>query len=103
MSEDQQEAGRRAGEEGDQQRLDHPRAEVDADHGGSLDVALVGLVVLRQGANIDAPQLLEWANAKLGKNQRLAAIQLRESLPRSPIGKVLKRELREPYWTKAKA
>jgi long-chain acyl-CoA synthetase len=61
----------------------------------------LGLVVLKPGASVEPPELLEWANAKLGKNQRLAAIELRESLPRSPIGKVLKRELREPYWAKA--
>ncbi len=30
--------------------------------------------------------------------QRLAAIEFRPELPRSTIGKVLKRELRAPYW-----
>lgn len=36
-------------------------------------------------------------NAKLGKTQRLSAIRTVEELPRSPIGKVLKRELRDQY------
>jgi long-chain acyl-CoA synthetase len=44
--------------------------------------------------------LLQWANARLGKSQRLLAVKLVDALPRSPIGKVLKRELRE-RWTKS--
>ena len=47
--------------------------------------------------------LLEWTNRQLGKTQRLAAVELVESLPRSAIGKVLKRELRESYSQKAMA
>ena len=31
-------------------------------------------------------------------NQRIAELELREDLPKSDIGKVLKRELRAPYW-----
>jgi acyl-CoA synthetase (AMP-forming)/AMP-acid ligase II len=45
--------------------------------------------------------LLDWTNSQLGKTQRLAAIELVDSLPRSAIGKVLKRELRDAYKAKA--
>ena len=45
--------------------------------------------------------LLEWTNAQLGKTQRLAAVEMVDSLPRSAIGKVLKRELRDAYKFKA--
>jgi long-chain acyl-CoA synthetase len=38
----------------------------------------------------------------LGKTQRLAAVKIVKSLPRSTIGKVLKRELREAYMCEAK-
>ena len=55
----------------------------------------VGFVVLAAGADADAAALLAWANARLGKTQRLATLQLLPELPRSAIGKVLKRELRE--------
>jgi len=36
-----------------------------------------------------------WVNARLGKTQRLSALSIVDSLPRSAIGKVLKRELRD--------
>jgi acyl-CoA synthetase (AMP-forming)/AMP-acid ligase II len=48
----------------------------------------------------DAPppeQLRAWANERLGKTQRLAALEWLPELPRSAIGKVLKRELRERF------
>lgn len=59
----------------------------------------LGLVVRKPGYTEDEATILEWANGQLGKAQRLAAIEFRTELPRSSIGKVLKRELREPYWT----
>ncbi len=58
----------------------------------------LGLVVVKADARLTPEALKEWANARLGKTQRLSAVEFRESLPRSTIGKVLKRELRKPYW-----
>ena len=52
----------------------------------------------RAGATASEDAIRDWANGQLGKSQRLAAVELRESLPRSTIGKIMKRELREPYW-----
>jgi len=40
-------------------------------------------------------ELLQWFNRRIGKTQRLAALHFIAELPRSAIGKVLKRELRE--------
>ncbi|MCB1994397.1 MAG: 4-coumarate--CoA ligase, partial [Rhodoferax sp.] len=57
----------------------------------------VAFVVLRAGATDDALTLRDWANTRLGKTQRLADLRLCESLPRSAIGKVLKRDLRDAY------
>jgi long-chain acyl-CoA synthetase len=57
----------------------------------------VGFVVLGKGDAIAADALRDWANARLGKTQRLAALEIVADLPRSEIGKVLKRELRERY------
>lgn len=54
----------------------------------------VAFVVLRDtGADADA--LLAAVNARLGATQRISAVHLLDELPRSPIGKVLKRELRD--------
>ncbi|TRZ93308.1 MAG: 4-coumarate--CoA ligase [Rhodocyclaceae bacterium] len=44
-----------------------------------------------------AAGIREWANAKLGKTQRLATVQIVDRLPRNAIGKVLKRELRDNF------
>jgi acyl-CoA synthetase (AMP-forming)/AMP-acid ligase II len=60
----------------------------------------LGLVVARPGARVEAAALLEWANARLGRMQRLTAVEVRDSLPRSAVGKVLKQELKRPYWEK---
>ena len=77
------------------------------EHPGVADVAVVGVpsarwgetpvafVVVRSGACVGAEELFAWANARLGNIQRLAAVELIDSLPRNAIGKVMKRELRD--------
>ncbi|MDP9931626.1 class I adenylate-forming enzyme family protein [Variovorax paradoxus] len=76
-------------------------------HAAVADVAVVGVpseqwgetpvafVVRREGDATTDDALLQWANAQLGKTQRLARLHFIDELPRSAIGKVLKRELRE--------
>jgi len=49
--------------------------------------------VLKPG--VDPDQVLATANAQVGKTQRLNRLIVVDELPRSPIGKVLKRELRD--------
>jgi long-chain acyl-CoA synthetase len=58
----------------------------------------LGLVTLRHGTTRTVNDILIQANATLGKSQRLSAVEKRESMPRSTIGKILKKELRAPYW-----
>jgi long-chain acyl-CoA synthetase len=41
--------------------------------------------------------LRAWANERLGKTQRLVDLRLLPELPRSDIGKVLKRQLRDGW------
>ncbi len=57
----------------------------------------VAFAVRRADSELTAESLLAWANAQLGKTQRLAAVEMIESLPRSTIGKVLKRSLRDEF------
>src|SRR5262249_28231457 len=56
---------------------------------------LVGSGALAPGRAAAAAELGDWANARLGKTQRLSAVEVVTELPRSAIGKVLKRQLRE--------
>jgi len=80
---------------------------VIAEHPAVLEAAVVGVpserwgetpvafVTLRPGAQAPAAELAAFVNARVGKIQRPAAYEFVEALPRSGIGKVLKRELRD--------
>ncbi|MEO7206754.1 MAG: hypothetical protein ABI356_01955 [Steroidobacteraceae bacterium] len=57
----------------------------------------LAVVVLHPGRSVTAGELTEWTNVRVGKQQRVASVVWRESLPRNPNGKVLKRELRQEY------
>lgn len=57
----------------------------------------VAFVCLSPPDAASADELLAWVNAKLGKMQRLADLRIIDELPRSAIGKVLKRELQAGY------
>lgn len=43
-------------------------------------------------------ELKDWVNGQLAKYQRLAAVEFRRSLPKNDLEKILKSELRKPYW-----
>jgi len=55
----------------------------------------VAFVTLNAGAA--AEEIRDWCNARLGKTQRLATVRIVDALPRSAIGKILKRELRDNF------
>jgi len=61
----------------------------------------VAFVVRRPGetseAGLNAQELRDWVNARVGKTQRLSDLRFVSELPRSAIGKILKRELRDIY------
>lgn len=75
-------------------------------HPDVADVAVVGVRSLKWGetpiavvvpvpdARIAEQELVEWTNARVGKQQRIRGIVSRATLPRNANGKVLKRELR---------
>jgi acyl-CoA synthetase (AMP-forming)/AMP-acid ligase II len=78
-------------------------------HPAVADVAVVGVaseqwgetpvafVVRRAGHDDAADAVRHWMNERVGKTQRLADLRFVDELPRSAIGKVLKRELRDGY------
>jgi outer membrane receptor protein involved in Fe transport len=48
----------------------------------------------RAGQAVEEGVLRDWANGRVGRQQRIAAVVVRDALPRNPNGKILKRELR---------
>jgi len=55
----------------------------------------VAFVVLKADADVEPEVLRTFANASLGKHQRISEVRIIDSLPRSAIGKVLKLELKD--------
>jgi long-chain acyl-CoA synthetase len=79
-------------------------------HPDVLEVAVIGipserwgetplaLVVLKPGARATTTELAAYTNERVGKAQRVSTVEIRSDLPKNAIGKILKRELRAPYW-----
>jgi long-chain acyl-CoA synthetase len=57
----------------------------------------VACVVRAADSSVNADEIRAWINARVGKTQRLSELRFVHELPRSEIGKVLKRELRERW------
>jgi acyl-CoA synthetase (AMP-forming)/AMP-acid ligase II len=57
------------------------------------------VVVLRAGATATQEEIIDFCRGKLGGFERPRSVDIVTELPRTPTGKVLKRVLREPYWT----
>jgi len=56
------------------------------------------IVVLKPDARATQEELLEFCKGKLAGYKRPRSVDFVQALPKNPSGKVLKRELREPYW-----
>lgn len=81
-----------------------------AAHPTVADVAVIGvpherwgespkaLVVAGPGLTIDQDELIAHCRDRLAKFKCPTSVTVVDSLPRNPSGKLLKRELREPYW-----
>ena len=60
--------------------------------------AVKAVVELKPGASVPADELIHLAKQKLGGVKAPKSVDFIAALPRSPVGKVLKKTLREPYW-----
>jgi acyl-coenzyme A synthetase/AMP-(fatty) acid ligase len=60
--------------------------------------AVKACVQLKSGSNVGAEELIAFTKEKIGSMKAPKSIDFVTNLPRSPVGKVLKRDLRAPYW-----
>ncbi len=84
--------------------------EVLYQHPGVKEVAVIGVpdpywvervhavVVLKEGMAVDSQELIEFCKQRIARYKAPKSVEFVDSLPKTPSGKILKRELREKYW-----
>ena len=60
--------------------------------------AVKAVVVLKPGMSATEAEIIKTASEHLASYQKPRSVDFVESLPKAPTGKILKRDLREPYW-----
>jgi acyl-CoA synthetase (AMP-forming)/AMP-acid ligase II len=81
-----------------------------AEHPAVSEVAIIGVpddrwgetvkavVALKPDAESTADELIGWCRERLAHYKCPTSVDLVDALPRNPTGKILKRDLRAPYW-----
>lgn len=79
-------------------------------HPDVLEVAVIGVpdakwgeavkavCVPKPGASIDPDSIIAWARERIAGFKAPKSVDVIDALPRNPSGKILRRQLREPYW-----
>jgi len=88
-------------------------AEIEASldqHPDVLDVAVFGIpsddwgesvhavLVARPGATLDETRVMDWAREHMAGYKMPRSVSFADEIPRNGSGKILKRDLRAPYW-----
>lgn len=60
--------------------------------------AVHAVVVLKPGSTASADDIITAAKQNLASYQKPRSVEFVDSLPKAPTGKILKRNLRDPYW-----
>lgn len=60
--------------------------------------AIKAVVVLRPGHEAGADELIRWCDGRIAGFKKPKSVDFADSLPRNATGKILYRQLREPFW-----
>lgn len=60
--------------------------------------AVKALVVPKAGISPNADAIIAWARERIANYKAPKSVDFIEAIPRNPSGKILRRELRKPYW-----